>query len=160
MKWHLKWGLLMPKDKNSSYDVGYGKPPQDTRFKPGQSGNPKGRPKGAKNLATIVDNAINEKVFVIENGRRRKRSKMEVAITQLTNKAATGDQKALTLLLPLVQIIEGRAEADAATTPILDEVDELVMSRIVERLRQNVPQEIANQHQQTKTIVSRKEEES
>ena len=160
MKWHLKWGLLMPKDKNSSYDVGYGKPPQDTRFKPGQSGNPKGRPKGAKNLATIVDNAINEKVFVIENGRRRKRSKMEVAITQLTNKAATGDQKALTLLLPLVQIIEGRAEADAATTPILDEVDELVMSRIVERLRQNAPQEIANQHQQTKTIVSRKEEES
>lgn len=160
MKWHLKWGLLMPKDKNSSYDVGYGKPPQDTRFKPGQSGNPKGRPKGAKNLATIVDNAINEKVFVIENGRRRKRSKMEVAITQLTNKAATGDQKALTLLLPLVQIIEGRAEIDAASTPIHAEADDLVMARIVERLRQNAPQEIANQHQQTKTIVSRKEEES
>ena len=154
----------MPNNKNEkkskSYDVGYGKPPQDTRFKPGQSGNPKGRPKGAKNLATIVDNAINEKVVVIENGRRRKRSKMEVAITQLTNKAATGDQKALTLLLPLVQIIEGRAEADAATTPILAEADELVMAHIKERYRQGVLQEIETQHQQTKTIKTGKEEES
>jgi hypothetical protein len=31
------------------YEVGYGKPPEATRFKPGQSGNPRGRPKGAKN---------------------------------------------------------------------------------------------------------------
>jgi hypothetical protein len=150
----------MPKDKNKSYDIGYGKPPQDTRFKPGQSGNPKGKPKGAKNLATIVNNAINEKVVVIENGRRRKRSKMEVAITQLINKAATGDQKALTLLLPLVQIIDSRAEADAVTTPILAEADELVMSHIKERYRQGVLQEMADQHQQTKTIVTGTEEES
>ena len=85
---------------------------------------------------------------------------MEVAITQLTNKAATGDQKALTLLLPLVQIIEGRAEADAATTPILAEVDELVMSHIKERYRQGVLQEIENQHHQTKTIKTGTEEES
>lgn len=34
---------------SANYDVGYGKPPKDTRFKPGQSGNPKGRPKGSKN---------------------------------------------------------------------------------------------------------------
>ena len=160
MKWHLKWGLLMPKDKNKPYDVGYGKPPQDTRFKPGQSGNPKGKPKGAKNLATIVDNAINEKVVVIENGRRRKRSKMEVAITQLTNKAATGDQKALTLLLPLVQIIEGRAEADAASTPINTDVDDQVMVHIMERVRQSDLQERENQHQQTKNIATNKEKES
>ncbi len=160
MKWRLRWGLLMLNDKNKPYEVGYGKPPQNTRFKPGQSGNPRGKPKGAKNLATIVYNAINEKVVVTENGKRRKRSMLEVAVKQLINKAAMGDQKALTQLLPLVQIIEGRAEADAASTPILAEADELVMAHIGERLRQNALQEIANQHQQTKTIVTGTEEES
>jgi hypothetical protein len=150
----------MPKDKNSSYEVGYGKPPEHTRFQPGQSGNPKGKPKGAKNLATIVDNAIKEKVVVTENGKRRKRTKMEVAVKQVVNKAVIGDQKAFAQLIPLVQSNEGRAEADAATTPILAEVDELVMSHIKERYRQGVLQEIENQHHQTKTIKTGTEEES
>jgi len=150
----------MPKDKNSSYDVGYGKPPQHTRFKPGQSGNPKGKPKGAKNLATIVDNAIKEKVVVTENGKRRKRTKMEVAIKQVVNKAVIGDQKAFAQLIPLVKSNEGLAEVDAATTPILDEADELVMSHIKERYRQGVLQEIENQDQQATTIKTGTEEES
>ncbi|MGO9144727.1 MAG: DUF5681 domain-containing protein [Desulfomonilia bacterium] len=147
--------------KNKSYDVGYGKPPQDTRFQPGQSGNAKGRPRGAKNLATIVNNAINEKVVVTENGKRRKKSKLEIAVTQLINKAVIGDQKALTQLIPLVQIIEGRAEADAASTPHLSEVDDQVMSHIGERFRQSVLQKIVNQDQQTETNkVSNKEDKS
>lgn len=147
-------------DKNKSYEVGYGNPPQNTRFKPGQSGNPKGKPKGAKNLATIVDKAIKEKVVVSENGKRRSVTKLEVAVKQLVNKAAIGDPKAMTQLLPLVQIIEGRAEADAALTPILAEADDLVMAHIGERYRQNVFQEIANQRKQTKRIVTDKEKKS
>ena len=50
-------------------DVGYGKPTKKTRFKKGQSGNPKGRPKGAKNLASIVAQVCRERVRVKgENG--------------------------------------------------------------------------------------------
>jgi hypothetical protein len=150
----------MLKDKNKPYEVGYGKPPQNTRFKPGQSGNPRGKPNGARNLSTIVDNAIKERVVVNENGKRKAISKLEIAVKQLVNKAVIGDQKALTQLLSLVQIIEGRAEADAASTPILAEADDLVMAHIGERYRQSVLQEIANQHQQTKSIVTSTEKES
>ncbi|MGD0275336.1 MAG: DUF5681 domain-containing protein [Syntrophales bacterium] len=150
----------MQNDNERPYEVGYGKPPQNTRFKPGHSGNPKGKPKAAKNLATIVNNAIKEKVAVNENGKRRLVSKLEIAVKQLVNKAAFGDQKALMQLLPLIQIIEGRTETDAASTPMLAEADNLVMAHIVERYRQSVIQEIAGQHQQPKTIVTGEEEKS
>jgi hypothetical protein len=150
MKWQLKWRILMSDDKKKPYEIGYCKPPQNTRFKPGQSGNPKGKPKGAKNLATIVDKAIKERVVVNENGKRRSVSKLEIAVKQLVNKAVLGDQKAITQLLSLVQIIEGHAAADASLTPLLGEADALVMAHIEERYRQSVFLEIADQHQQTK----------
>jgi len=150
----------MMNDKIKPYEVGYGKPPQNTRFKPGQSGNPKGKPKGAKNLATIVDKAIKERVVVSENGKRRSVTKLEVAVKQLVNKAAIGDPKAMTQLLPLVQIIEGRAEADAASTPILAEADDLVMAHIGERYRQSVLQDIADQRQQTKSKMTDRRKKS
>ena len=51
--------------------VGYRRPPVGTRFRPGQSGNPRGRPRGARNLSTIVATALNERVAVNENGRRQ-----------------------------------------------------------------------------------------
>jgi hypothetical protein len=127
--------------KDSKYDVGYGRPPQHSRFKPGQSGNPKGKPKGAKNLSTIVNNAIKEKVVVTENGKRKTISKLEVVIKQLSNKAATGDPKAIQQLLPLVQMIESRAEEAAGSMPALAEADDIVMGSIARRFRQ-----MENQH--------------
>ena len=58
----------MPRDKDSDYEVGYGKPPGHTRFAKGQSGNPRGRPPGAKSFTTLLDEALNERVLVEENG--------------------------------------------------------------------------------------------
>ncbi len=133
----------MTNDKKTSYTVGYGKTPQHTRFKPGQSGNPKGKPRGAKNLSTIVGNAIKEKVVVTENGKRKSVSKLEVAVKQLVNKAASGDQKALLQLLPLVQLIEGHAEAAAIAAPAFAAADETVMANIGERFKQRFQQENA-----------------
>jgi hypothetical protein len=49
-------------DKKRDYQVGYGKPPKDTRFKKGQSGNPRGRAPGAKNLKTLLIDTLNEPV--------------------------------------------------------------------------------------------------
>lgn len=76
------------------YAVGYGRPPQHTRFRPGQSGNPGGRPKGARNLLTELDEALAEKVVVVEGGKRRRMSKSKLIAKTLANKAAGSDLRA------------------------------------------------------------------
>ena len=104
----------MPFEKQRDYEVGYGKPPRSTRFKKGQSGNPRGRPSGSKNLATLLSEALNEPVIVTENGRRRKISKREAIIKQLVNQSANGDWRAAKFLLDIVQDIERRTEPETA----------------------------------------------
>jgi hypothetical protein len=61
----------MPTEQNPEYEVGYKKPPQRSRFKKGESGNPNGRPRGSKNLATLLEKELRQRVVVNENGRRR-----------------------------------------------------------------------------------------
>ena len=56
----------MPPDDESAYAVGYGKPPRHSRFEPGQSGNPRGRPPGSKNLSSLLKKALDEPVIVVE----------------------------------------------------------------------------------------------
>lgn len=76
------------------YEVGWGRPPVKSRWKPGQSGNPKGRRKGSKNHQTILESLVHQKITVHEGGRSRTMSKFEVAAMQLINKAVGGDLKA------------------------------------------------------------------
>jgi Family of unknown function (DUF5681) len=61
--------------KGGDYEVGYGKPLRETRFKQGQSGNVRGRPRGSKNLATVMLKELSERLTISENGRRRKITK-------------------------------------------------------------------------------------
>ena len=85
----------------NDYEVGHGRPPKHTRFKPGISGNPKGRPRSRKNLATVFDAASNERVSVTENGKRKTITILEAIMKQVTRKAAAGDQRAQRLYLDL-----------------------------------------------------------
>lgn len=88
------------------YEVGYGRPPSHTRFEKGQSGNPKGRPKGVKNFKTIVLEILNEKIFVTENGRTREITKGEAVVRQQVNKAASGDHAAIRETIRLYAVLE------------------------------------------------------
>jgi len=114
--------------------VGYCKPPAHSQFKPGQSGNRKGRPKGSQNLGTVLARILREKVIINENGKRKSVSKLEAAVTQVTNKAASGDLKAVALLAGLVRSAEERAVEGVDSAPLLREEDEKVVIGILKRL--------------------------
>ena len=125
----------MPYDDEGDHEVGYGKPPRHSQFAKGQSGNPRGRPPGAKNLKTLLSKALNELVIVTENGGHRKISKREAIITQLVNRSAKADLRAVQILLAMLRDIEGHAAAGPADADVFTEADEQIIQRIRARLR-------------------------
>ena len=125
----------MPADDERDYEVGYGKPPRHSRFELGRSGNPRGRPGGSKNLLTLLNEALKEPVIVVENGRRRKIAKRQAIITQLVNRSAKADLKAIQILLTMLRDIEARADPGSADPDVFTEADEQIIQRIRARLR-------------------------
>jgi hypothetical protein len=101
----------MPKDKDQEpnggdrggYEVGYGRPPQHSRFQPGQSGNPAGRPKGLNNLRTDVKRTLEIPVRVQEGGRFRRISTQRGLLMRLREKALLGDPQAIKLCIELAR---------------------------------------------------------
>jgi hypothetical protein len=116
------------------YDVGYGRPPRHSRFKPGQSGNPRGRSRDAKNASTIVREALTAKVKLKDNGRSRTMSKLEVSMTQLANKAAGGDLKAIGMVLSLYRDVEAEAAGRSQEEP-LDHADREILEMLLQKVR-------------------------
>jgi hypothetical protein len=125
------------------FEVGFGKPPRSTQFKPGQSGNPAGRPRGAKNFATAIEQELDARVTVTENGRRRRISKLEVVAKHLVNKAAAGDLKAIPLLLNEARARESNLSA-AEPDQVFDTAqDRKVLDSIIARIRSSLPESVA-----------------
>jgi Family of unknown function (DUF5681) len=101
------------KSDASDYKVGYGKPPKESQFRPGQSGYLKGRPKGARNLKTIVKATLKAPVRVTRDGKSRKVSTLEAMLLRLREKGLSGDHRALILLLALAREVYGEEELAA-----------------------------------------------
>lgn len=126
----------MAKKSNGSgrYAVGYGRPPAASQFRKGESGNPKGRPKGSRNFTTLVMNQLEKTVTVTERGRTRVITKGEVVATQMVNDAARGDARARRDLMLVTRAAEAELAAAAAAEEIHPD-DHQVLAMIAKRMQ-------------------------
>lgn len=93
--------------------IGYGKPPKHTRFKSGQSGNPKGRPKGSRNIAIIINEILGGMVTVKENGEEKRVNRAQVIAMQSVAKAMKGDNRSTEFIAKTQAQIHREQEARA-----------------------------------------------
>jgi hypothetical protein len=94
----------MPSDDNKkAYVTGYGKPPQKSQFKKGQSGNKKGRPKGSRNVATLICAELDRTIKVNENGRTKTMTRREAVIKNIVNQALMGNAKLIKILMETLE---------------------------------------------------------
>ena len=107
------------------YEVGYGRPPVEHQFKPGNNANPKGRRKGSKNRKVVVQKVLLEPIAVREGGEVKKMTKLEALLKKTMADALAGDKKATAIIFAIaqkeglltpeqVEAVEGLAEDDAA----------------------------------------------
>ena len=116
--------------------VGRGNPPKHTQFRKGTSGNPKGRPKGSKNLSTYLMEAARDQVTATVGGKARRISKIQATAMQLATKAAGGDQGAIAKFLDWMDEIETRAAAAKPSEFPLSAPDIEVLRAMYERMKQ------------------------
>lgn len=123
------------KDTDKEYEIGYGRPPKHTRFKPGQSGNPKGRPKKTKDLEKLFDRELSGTLTIRENGEVRTITRREAIVKKIVNEALKGDPSARQIAVQFMknfQDIEG-FEIDPAGQQALEAYLQRQESRKEER---------------------------
>lgn len=117
--------------------TGYANPPKETQFKKGQSGNPKGRPKGDKNYLALANRELSQKVSIMENGRHKTLSKKEVFVKTTINKGIAGDKKFTNIAYTMMQDAERYNERKKH-----DETEQSkINQKIIENFRKRVLEE-------------------
>ena len=116
-----------------TYEIGYRRPPASGKFKKGSSGNPKGRPKGARNFLTLLEQELAQKIVVSENGRRKTITRLQAMVKRMVAGAMQGDQKQL---LTLVEILRKSGSLEPAEIEgLLPENYETVLDAYVQTRR-------------------------
>lgn len=121
---------------DKDYEVGYGKPPVETRFKEGQSGNKKGRPKGSKNVHTLLNEILSQKVSLKENDKVLKVSKKAGMLMQLVNQGLKGNLRAMDILLPYILESDIKAEEKAQILKSLNRDDKSIVLDLIKEVKE------------------------
>ena len=114
----------MASDNDSNYKVGYKRPPRDSRFSKGRSGNLKGRPRGSKNIRDVLERTLSKRLFGHVNGRRTSMTTLEAVLKQLAHKAALGDLNATKLLLDICKSLPDPPKEGRVFKIVFDKGDE------------------------------------
>lgn len=89
----------LPNKPPGDYEVGYGRPPKGSQFQAGQSGNPKGRPKGQPTISEIFIREAARLVRIQTGDKVETISRFEAVIRRLFQMAMAGDARAIAMLL-------------------------------------------------------------
>jgi hypothetical protein len=101
----------MSRSDDKSHAVGYGRPPQRTRWKKGQSGNPRHKKRRAREgTLAILDRLLMHPVQIMVNGEVQKMSALEAIITQLIQKDLSGNARAASVLRKYRQLASQSSE--------------------------------------------------
>ena len=126
--------------RDADYEVGYGRPPTHTRFKPGESGNSKGRSPQSRNFRTIVKQVLSEQMKVRAGGRPRRMGRIEYLFRVTFDRAAQGDPKAVTSLFIMMKLSGYGAEVTESDTEFLKGIDhDAVVAEFLRRIEPDTP---------------------
>ena len=115
-----------------TYDIGYRRPPASGRFKPGTSGNPKGRPKGARNFVTLLQQELQQTITVNENGKKKKVTRQQAMVKRVVTNALNGDARAILLLIDILKRT-GQFDAQSAEDLLPDDYEAILDSYVRKR---------------------------
>lgn len=118
--------------RSLDYAIGYGRPPKETQFIAGKSGNPKGRPKGARTIGAVLRDIFEQKIAVTEHGRTRRLPALEVMLRNLRNAALRNDPMAVKLSLALIDRYAETTEAKVQLSELLAEDRQILAQYLAE----------------------------
>lgn len=115
------------------------KPPKDTRFRPGQSGNLNGRPKGSVNFQTLIERELRKSVVINEHGCQKRLTKQEIIVRRLAHDGIKGDYKAIALLMKLANVasISDSELPDTKVTIPEKTMLKLIAKRLNQKIKEN-----------------------
>jgi hypothetical protein len=131
--------VVSRKQKPSEPGVGYGRPPKATQFKKGKSGNPKGRPKGSRTVGAVLQEILQQKIAVTENGKTRRVPALEVMLRRLANDAMRNEPTALKLMLSLYDRYGESPESGIRLDEILAEDKAILANFLKQPAAQTAP---------------------
>ena len=129
---------------DDSFEVGYKRPPRQSRFQPGQSGNPRGRQKGVRNLATDVIRTLEVPVRLNDQGKARRVSSQEAALLRLRERALMGDPRSLEKFLELAKIFNNGSAVASAGSEALAAEDQAILDAFAEDVRSQRPAAVSD----------------